>query len=114
MTIKIPVNDLQAATSAAAALSPANLRKLKHEIDGMVKAEEARSGAEARRLSLLQSHVEGGTKTLHAAVGVLRRLGTSLSAMGTVADLTQRMQDANWTPEERIRPKTLLASIGAI
>jgi hypothetical protein len=116
MTIKI-LDTLTAATDAAKKVNNArDLKKLRDEIDGLIKAKEAKTGVEAMRAKKIEraAHDPAMRPVVTQAIGSLKRLGLSLDAAADLEKLNDALDAHRWSSNERLRIKGLLHSIGVL
>jgi hypothetical protein len=118
MTIKIGVVDhLTAAVDGAKKVNNTrDLKKLRNEIDAMIKAEEAKTGVEAMRAAKIDraAHDPAMAPIVTQAIGSLKRLGLSLEAAADLEKLNDALDAHRWGSNERLRIKGMLHQIGVL
>jgi hypothetical protein len=116
MSIKI-LDTLQAAVAAANTVSNMrDLKALRAEIDGMIRAEEARTGLEAMRAKKIERAASDPAMrpVVTQVLGTLKRLGLTLEAASDLETLNDALEGHRWSSNERLRVKAALHQIGVL
>jgi hypothetical protein len=116
MSIQIgTIDHLSAAVEAAKKANPADLRTLRDEIDGMIKAQSAAAAYDAQRAKKVQAALDNPeAPAVRQALATLQRLGFSVEQAANIQTLNAKLDERRWSTEERMRVKAMLHSIGVI
>ena len=105
-----------AAAKSDAEINPADARTLREHLNKIIASDDATRSKDAVKAAKRQRALEDPlmNPVVQQVRGSLQRLGISIEAAADLATLNDALTARQWTTEERLRLKSLLASIGII
>jgi hypothetical protein len=110
------IDKLKAVADAAKEVPTKDLRALRAQIDEMIKADEAKTSAEAKRLARMKAALEDDAMepTVRYCHGRLRSLGLDFHAAADLGKLNKALTEGNVPNDQRFAIKAALTQIGVL